>query len=84
MLPLLQYVKDGKERSMDDVEKSLVAKFKLTEEEANQLKPSSTTETLFQNRMRWARLYLKRAGLLVDPQRGYTQITTEGLKVVNS
>ncbi len=84
MLPLLQCVKDGMDWSMSDVEKSLVAKFKLTEEEANQLKPSSTTETIFQNRMRWARFYLKRAGLLRDPQRGYTQITPEGLKVIKN
>ena len=82
MLPLLEVVKDGKEWRMSDVEMSLVGKFGLTEEEANQLKPSSTTETLFQNRMRWARLYLKKANLLDDPKRGYTQITKDGLQVL--
>ena len=82
MLPLLQCVKDGQVWSMTSVEKSLVPKFGLSEEEANQLKPSSTTETLFQNRMRWARFYLKKANLLEDPMRGYTQITNEGKNVL--
>ena len=84
MLPLLMVVKDGKEWRMTDVEMGLVGKFGLTEDEVNQLKPTSATETIFQNRMRWARLYLKRAGLLIDPQRSHTQITPEGLKVVSS
>lgn len=82
MLPLLECVKDGKEWRMKDVEMSLVAKFGLTELEANQLKPSSTYETLFGNRVRWARLYLKKANLLQDPQRSYTQITSDGLKLL--
>lgn len=82
MLPLLEVVKDQKEWSMIDVESELILKFKLTEEEANQLKPSSNTETLFQNRARWARFYLKKASLLEDPRRGVTRITSEGLKVL--
>ena len=82
MLPLLECVKDGKEWSVSDAEILLIAKFKMTEEEANQLKPSSTTETVFQNRLRWARLYLKKANLLEDPRRGYTRITKDGLNVL--
>ena len=61
---------------------SLVTKFGLTELEANQHKPSSTYETIFANRVRWARLYLKKANLLKDPQRSYTQITSDGLKLL--
>jgi len=83
MLPLLEVVRDGKAWGMISVEDELIKKFKLTDEEVNQLKPSSTTETLFQNRMRWARLFLKKAGLLEDPARGLTQITSEGMKVLS-
>ncbi len=82
MLPLLEIVRDGKEWSMTDAESELIARLKLTEEETSQLKPSSTTETLFQNRMRWARFYLKKASLLDDPRRGITRITPNGLKVL--
>jgi len=83
MLPLMEVVRDGKVWGMISVEDELIKKFKLTDEEVNQLKPSSTTETLFQNRMRWARFYLKKAGLLEDPSRGFTRITSEGVKVLN-
>lgn len=82
MLPLLECVKDGKEWPINDIDELLINRFHLTEDEANQLKPSSTTETLFQNRLRWARFYLKKANLLIDPRRGYTQITQEGIKIL--
>ena len=79
MLPLLQCVKNGKIWSMNHVEKLLVLKFKLSDEDAHQLKPSSSYETIFSNRVRWARFYMKKAGLLIDPKRGYTQITKKGI-----
>lgn len=82
MLPLLKCVKDGNEWQMRYVEDNVAKYFGLSEHEKEQLKPSSTTETLFQNRLRWARLYLKKASLLEDPKRGYTKITKEGLKVL--
>lgn len=82
MSPLLECVKDGKEWAVANIEEILVNTFHLTEEEANQLKPSSTSETLFQNRLRWARFYLKKANLLTDPKRGFTQITQNGIKVL--
>lgn len=82
MLPLLECVKDGKEWSVTDIDEHLINRFHLTEDEANQLKPSSTSETLFQNRLRWARFYMKKANLLTDPRRGFTQITQDGIKVL--
>jgi len=82
MLPLLKCVKDGNEWSMSNAEDDVVKHFGLSEDEKNLLKPSSTTETLFQNRLRWARLYLKKANLLEDPKRGFTKITQDGLKVL--
>ena len=81
MRPLLKMVNDKKEWSMIDLENSLGEKLNLSDEEKHHLKPSSKTETLFGNRMRWARFYLKKAGLLVDPRRGYTKITERGLEV---
>ena len=82
MLPLLKIVSDGKEWSMRELEKVLMEKFNLSDEEKHHLKSSSKHETLFQNRMRWARFYLKKAGLLVDPRRGFTKIIERGLEVV--
>ncbi|RDJ36826.1 MAG: restriction endonuclease [Crenarchaeota archaeon] len=84
MAPLLNTVKDGKEYAMTDIENKLIQHFDLSEEERNQLKPSSSHETIFQNRMRWARFYLKKAGLLEDPRRGHTKITSQGIEVAKT
>jgi len=81
MLPLLEIVKDGKEWRMRDIEMSLEGKFGLTDDEVNKLKPSGG-ETIFHNRVHWARFYLKKAGLLADPKRSFTRITPEGLNAV--
>jgi len=82
MLPLLKCVQDGKVWAMVDVEKFLISKLELSDEDANQLKPSSSYETIFSNRARWARFYMKKADLLTDPKRGHTQITTKGIDVL--
>jgi restriction system protein len=81
MLPLLQYIKDGKEYSLREVIDGLVAHFKLTTEERNELLPSGT-QSLFYNRVGWARTYLNKAGLLKSERRGYFSITNKGLEVL--
>lgn len=82
MLPLLQCVQDGKIWSMINIEKFLISKLELSDDDANQLKPSSSHETIFSNRTRWARFYMKKAELLTDPKRGHTQITTKGIEIL--
>lgn len=77
MLPLLRYASDGDEHQLKDAAKKLAADFKLTEEEINEFLPSGQ-QPVFINRIGWARTYLKKAGLLASPRRGYFQITTRG------
>jgi len=79
--PLLNYLKDGKEHSMKEVEEYLASHFKLNENEKNQPKPSGH-ETLFHNRIHWAKFYLKKDGLINDPKRSFTRITSEGLQTL--
>ncbi len=43
---------------------------------------SSGREELFRNRDRWARTYLKKAGLLESPKRGFHRIIPRGLEVL--
>ena len=74
MLPLLKFAEDGKEHSIDSVEKYLSKCFDLTDDERKMPKLSGS-EPLFLNRLRWARLFLKKAGLVTDPRRSYYQIT---------
>ena len=77
MLPMLQLSKDGKEYSIAQLVSSLSAHFSLSDQEKTEMLPSGK-EPVFRNRVRWARWYLLKAGLLTDPHRGTIQITAQG------
>ena len=81
MLPLLKLAADRQEHKMIEVTDTLAEQFDLTEEERKVLIPSGT-QSLFYNRVGWARTYLVKAGLLDNPKRGYIVITEEGLKLL--
>lgn len=82
MLPVLQLASDQQEHKFSDCVQSLAEKFSLTDEEKGELLPSGT-QAVFNNRVGWARSYLKQAGLLVSPRRGYFKITEQGLKLLS-
>jgi restriction system protein len=82
MLPLLRYSSDGEEHQLKDAVQSLAQEFKLTESELNEFLPSGQ-QPVFINRIGWARTYLKKAGLLITPRRGYFQITARGRTVLH-
>jgi restriction system protein len=44
----------------------------------------SGQQPIFDNRVGWAKTYMKKAGLLEGPTRGYFQITAKGKEVINS
>lgn len=77
MLPLLQFARDGGEHSLRETIEALVDKFELTDAERTELLPSGQQAT-FDNRVGWARTYLKKAGLLKSTRRGYYQISERG------
>lgn len=81
MLPLLVYAGDGKEHSLRGAIEALANQFLLTADERRELLPSGRQAT-FDNRVGWARTYLKKAGLLASPKRSYFQITPRGLEVL--
>ncbi len=81
MLPLLKIVSTGKELKMNDAVEILAKQFCLTEQEKKGLLPSGRT-FLFDNRVGWARTYLKKAGLLESPRRGSIIITQRGREVL--
>ena len=81
MLPLLQYASDGKEHSLRDAITYLADIFNLIDEERKELLASGQ-QAVFDNRVGWARTYLKKADLLVSPKRGYFQITDKGKDVL--
>lgn len=81
MLPLLKYLADRKEHSLREVIDSLAASFELCEVEKRELLPSGK-QAIFGNRVSWARIYLKKSGLLESTKRGFFQITTRGSEVL--
>lgn len=81
MLPLLELLSDRKEHELQDLIKILSDKFNLTEEERNELLPSGNQE-IINNRVGWARTYLKKANLLTSPRRATFKITDQGLEVL--
>jgi len=81
MLPLLEIVSDGNNHKMNDVIESLSKYFKLTEAEKNLQYPTGSAY-IFQNKTRFARLYLLKAGLLEAPQRGFIKISKNGSNVL--
>ena len=82
MLPLLKGLADGGEHKFSGLVGELGTDFHLSEEELSELLPSGT-QPIFANRVGWARLYLKKAGLLDAPKRGFLQITERGRKILS-
>ncbi len=81
MLPLLRYSGDGQEHSFRECIEALAGHFKLTHEEKKELLPSGK-QAIFDNRVGWAKTYLKKAGLLVNTRRGYLKITQQGQNIL--
>lgn len=81
MLPLLQLAADGAEHRFRDAVEELAIRFELSDEERTEMLPSGTAP-LFDNRVGWARTYLKQAGLLESPKRGFFKITARGRGVL--
>src|ERR1700678_2938921 len=82
MLPVLMVSAVGETRIGDAVDR-LAEQLRLTPDERSQLLPSGK-QTLFGNRVHWAKTYLTKAGLLESTRRGHFRITERGQQVVAS
>lgn len=81
MLPLLAFAGDQKEHSIRDATDHIFKEFRLSEEERKALLPSGR-QCIIDNRVGWARTFLKKAGLLESPRRSIFRITEAGLVVL--
>lgn len=81
MLPLLRAVRDGAEHNVRDVRDQLAAEFHLTATERSELLPSGK-QSVFDNRVGWAKTYLDKAGLIASVRRGVYRITDDGKAVL--
>lgn len=82
-MPLLKLAADENEHSLKDAIQHISNHFQLTDDERQALLPSATQE-IIDNRVGWARTYLKKAGLLEDPKRGFLRITNRGKDFLKS
>lgn len=83
MLPLLRSLEDGSECGTQDTLDALAARLRLSEADVTQPMPSRKAP-LFTNRVAWAKLHLKRAGLIESPRRGIYRITERGREVLRT
>ena len=81
MLPLLKFAGDKQEHSIREAIDHIADIFKLSEQERKEVVPSGQ-QYIFDNRVGWARTYLKKAGLLESIRRSFFRITDLGLDVL--
>lgn len=81
MLPMLTFLSDGKEHTTKETLNYLADKFQLTEEQRQEMLPSRN-QTVFYNRVTWAKAHLKMAALVENLKRGSFKITASGLDVL--
>jgi restriction system protein len=77
MLPLLRFASDDNDHTLAEARTHLASEFGLSEEDLTELLPSGR-QTVFSNRIAWAKTYLKNAGILGSPKRGVFHITDRG------
>src|ERR1019366_1292352 len=82
MLPVLETSSKGEVR-IGEVVEELADKLGLGQEERSELLPSGK-QTVFSNRVHWAKSYLSKAHLVEITRRGYFKITPRGQKVIES
>jgi restriction system protein len=81
MLPLMEALANGGEKTMRDLTELLAERFQLTQQEREEVLPSGQ-QSIFSNRVAWAKSHLKYAGLLENPTRGRVRIADLGRKVL--
>jgi restriction system protein len=83
MLPLLQCAENGQEVRTSDCVDTLGKKLALSDDDMNELLPSGK-QTVFSNRIHWARTYMAKANLVEATKRGHFKITQRGQEVLKS
>ena len=78
----MKLVSDGQEHKYRDLIEKLAIEFKVTDEERKELLASGI-HAFFDNRVCWAKTYLKKAGLLDSPKRATFIITDLGRQTLS-
>jgi restriction system protein len=81
MLPVLEFLKDGKDHHKREINQHISELFKLTDTDKVETIQNGK-QLLYKNRIAWALTYLKHAGLLKSSKQAIYGITQEGRKVL--
>jgi len=81
MLPLLRFLSDGEVKKLADAYEHLSSHFNLSDEQRRVLLPSGN-QSVVENRIGWAKTYLKKAQVIDYPKRGVMSITQRGLDLL--
>lgn len=81
--PFLKALSDEKVHTLKEIKDYITKLLNLNEELLLERLPSGK-QTIYDNRIGWARTYLKKAGLISSPQRAHLQITVEGQALLAS
>lgn len=82
-VPFLTVIKDGQLHTAKAVAADVAELLHLSAEDLTEQLPSQR-QTVFVNRLNWAKTYLKKAGLVDTPSRGNYVITAEGKRLVDN
>ena len=80
-VPFLKFLADGKAHSLRELKDKMRQYFHLTDADMSEMLPSNR-QTVFANRIGWARTYLKKAGLIDSPARAVFILTKTGQSVL--
>jgi restriction system protein len=83
LLPFLTILRDHKDHTFTEIKDILAKQFNFTDEELNELIPSGN-QTRFDNRVRWTRTNLRKAGLLEITARATYRITERGEELLKT
>nr|WP_275402866.1 restriction endonuclease [Entomobacter blattae] len=83
MLPILHLCAEKKTSTMQELIKKAADILHLSEQERKILQPTGTA-TVVASRAGWAKTYLKKAGLVIQPARGMVSITPAGKKLLEA
>lgn len=83
MLPLLKIASDEAEHNHAEVRDSLAVHFEISDSEKKEML-SSGKQARFDNRVAWAIVYMRRAGLIENSSRGIFHITVQGLDLLKT
>lgn len=81
--PFLKALSDEKVHTLKEIKDYITKLLNLNEELLLERLPSGK-QTIYDNRISWARTYLKKAGLISSPKRAHLQITVEGQALLAS